>query len=132
MSSSAGEFGAGRPDKAWELQPSPPPAGGVRDSFLLDKVLQETLSAGSIQQLRPDEVQALTDIVRRHRDIVLVVDSIAAELVEALLSTRFAHLQATPEFWREASRRIAVSLCEAPDSHERLSRFWTQLCELVP
>lgn len=132
MSSSAGEFGAGRPSRPYQPQPTPPPAEGVRDSFLLDRVLQETLSCDSLQQLRPEEIQALTDVVRRNRDAILLVESIAVELVEALLRTRFAHLAATPELWRAASQRIAGTLCEAPESHERLSRFWTQLCELVP
>lgn len=131
MSSSAGEFEAGRSGRPYQPPPTPP-VGGVRDSFLLDRVLQETLALDSLQQLRPEEMQALTDVARRHRDAIVVVESIAAELVEAWLRIRFAHLQATSELWRDASQRIARSLCESPESHERLSRFWTQLCELVP
>jgi len=132
MSSSAGEFGAGRPDKPYEPQPTPPPAPSVRDSFLLERVLQETLSLGNIRQLRPAEMQSLVAVARRYPGASLIADPIAVELVEAMLSTRFAHLQASAAFWRDAARRIARSLCEAPESRERLSRFWTQLCELVP
>ena len=68
---------------------------------------------------------------RQYPGASLVADPIAAELVESVLKARFRGIQASATFWQQVSRQIATTLCEAPDTQEKLDRLWNQLSELV-
>jgi hypothetical protein len=122
-------FTGGMPDKQGGANESQRP--DPRDSNLLERVLQETLADRSVEQLSAEEMEALTAVARRHRGASLVLEPIAVELVEATLRSRFGELQMAESFWQQASRRIAATLYDSPDSQQRLSHLWCQLCELT-
>lgn len=124
MNSSVGDSNPERQRGADADRPDP------RESSLLESVMRETLREDHVEQLSPQEMQALSDVARRHRGASLVLDPVAVELVEAMLRCRFGNLSVGEGFWHQASQRIAATLCEVPESQQRLSVFWQQLCEL--
>jgi hypothetical protein len=101
------------------------------DPALLERVLEETLSDAAASHLDPAEMRALADVARRYPGASLVADPIAAELVKSILKVRFRGSDASDTFWQEVSRQIANTLCEAPDTRERLDCLWSQLSELA-
>lgn len=102
------------------------------DPALLEQILEETLSDGAVSHLDPVALQALGEVAKRFPGVALVVDPIAVELVKALLKTHFRGFGASDAFWQEVSQQIATTLCEAPDTQEKLERLWSQLTELIP
>ncbi len=97
----------------------------------MERVLEETLSDGAVSHLDPIELRALAEVAKKYPGASLVADPIAAELVESVLKARFRGIQASATFWQQVSRQIATTLCEAPDTQEKLNRLWNQLSELV-
>jgi hypothetical protein len=124
MNSSVGDSSRDGQREAEADRPDP------RQSSLLERVMRETLREDHVEELSPQEMQALSDVARRHRGASLVLDPVAVDLVEALLRCRFGNLSVGEGFWHQASQKIAATLCEAPESQQRLSVFWHQLCEL--
>ena len=129
MSSPLGESapgGGGQPTDRDE-----PRRAAAPDPKLLERVLEETLSDGAVSHLDPIELRALAEVAKKYPGASLVADPIAAELVESVLKARFRGIQASATFWQQVSRQIATTLCEAPDTQEKLNRLWNQLSELV-
>lgn len=102
------------------------------DPELLEQVLHETLSEGAVANLDAAALQALGEVARRFRGAELAVDPIAIELVKSLLKSHFIGFRLSEAAWQEASRQIATTLYEAPDTQAKLERLWSQLSELVP
>lgn len=92
---------------------------------LLRHVLEETLAAGSnaMTSLEWEKMQA---VARTHLADELDMHQVAEMLVAALLATRFPNLPGADANQRMV-QRIANSLCEDPESMQRLKNFWNQL-----
>lgn len=94
-------------------------------SDLLRHVLEETLAAGS-NAMTSQEWEKLQGLARSHATNDIDMHQIAEKLVSALLATRFPDL-ASADANHRMSQRIAGSLCDDPESMQRLKTFWNQL-----
>lgn len=94
-------------------------------SDLLRHVLEETLAAGS-NAMTSQEWEKLQGLARSHATNDIDMHHIAEKLVSAMLATRFPDL-ASADANHRMSQRIAGSLCDDPESMQRLKTFWNQL-----
>lgn len=126
---STGAFGgedAARPAETEEELGGGTGEPGARE--LLDEVLQETLAVASdAAPLKAEELQALIEIVRRHRGEM--AEPGVLDLVECLLGMRFSGLSKSKSHWDSVVQQIAKTLLEDPPTKERLGLFWKRLHE---
>lgn len=130
MFSSASEPGDASRESSSELPREAPGEGTRRDGELFDRVLAETrslLDGGAVPS--GAEMEALRGVARRHRGCKLVVDPVLTELVQSVLEHRFPRDWRRAALWADVSRRIAETLAEDAPSWQRLSVFWSRLCE---
>jgi hypothetical protein len=130
MFSSASEPGDAAREPSSELPREAPGEGTRRDGELFDRVLAETrslLDGGAVPS--GAEMEALRAVARHHRGCELVVDPVLTELVQSVLEHRFPRDWRHDALWADVSRRIAETLAEDAPSWQRLSVFWSRLCE---
>ncbi|HEX4128851.1 MAG TPA: hypothetical protein VHZ24_02325 [Pirellulales bacterium] len=93
----------------------------------LEQILDQTLKAAAN---RPDSAaDALSDfaeVARTHRGKAFKVDPVVVELVRAVLESQVGS-RLTPAMLDNLSQCIAVTLCDDPNSRERLERLWARL-----
>jgi hypothetical protein len=99
------------------------------DSRILEKVLQETVSAAEAELPAGADWQTLLDVARRHPGQPFSQDPVLVEMVEALLRLRSGHLRLTAEDRQAMVRRIAGTLFDDQPSLARLENLWQRLCE---
>lgn len=110
--------------------PTRPPGQRV-DPALLEKVLQQTLSAADDAiQVDPVHVQRLRAVAHRRGSQPLMVEPTVVELVRAVLGAEFAGLAEDPERFRAMTVEIARALMDDPVASKRLEGMWKRLCDL--
>ena len=95
------------------------------DSSVLEDAIRNTLAGDTRRELRPEELESLLQVARRHRGIPFALEPVAIDLIDALLTVRFTKDGFKPDMARE----IATSLFDAPVSNERLESLWQRLKE---
>jgi len=101
------------------------------DPQLLETVLRETLSlGGSGQPLAPEDWQALSVVVNRHRQVPFSRTPVVTDLVGALLRDRLTSWQLAESAQFEITSLIADTLYEDAASRERLRTLWERLCQM--
>lgn len=102
------------PDGAWEDAEPDPDAG---DRSLLERVVQETLQASSLESLQLIQAVAKRSRFRDTTDPASVV-----EVVRAIVDRRFG----VGKIGQSLVRRVAHSLVESPEACVRLERIWQE------
>ena len=103
------------------------------DASVMEKVLQETLSAASAEQpMDAAEFALFQEVVGRHAGQPLSSSPIVTELVQAILLYRFGEPIRRTREWETMPREIADILWESPHSHDQLQRLWDRLTETKP
>jgi len=98
------------------------------DGELLEQVLQQTLSMlDGDEEITPKQMESLIDVARRHRGSTLALEPVAVDLIRSVLDFRFDHIPISAERWQIMSRRIAETLLEDPQTHERIEALWARL-----
>ncbi len=103
--------------------------GDAPDSSVLEDAIRKTVADESGEELRPEELEALLQVARRHPGVPFALEPVATDLVEALLTTRFASWVDQAGSVRDMAREIATSLFDTPETNERLLRLWQRLTE---
>jgi len=106
------------------------PSDGPR-STPLDQVLQETLELLSREKITPEELEALQEVARRHRDKPLEAEPVTRELIFSLLEKRFRLAAQTDRDRQQMAGEIAEYLHETPTTLQKLQEFWRRLRESV-
>jgi hypothetical protein len=97
---------------------------------LLDRVLQQTLLTDKSESpQRLESLDELLALARRRRGEAFQLDPIGLELVQTVLGTAFQALVDSDDQWRAMTRQVAETLCEDPESYDRLSSLWRRLHE---
>jgi hypothetical protein len=100
------------------------------DAEVMERVLQETLSAANLDQpVDEAEMDVFRRVVRRHAGQPLSLDPIVTELVESILLYRFGESMRLSSDWPEMPRTIAETVWDSPHSHQRIQRLWDRLSE---
>jgi hypothetical protein len=107
-----------------------PPAGRI-DPAILEKVLQQTLSAADDAiAVDPIHVQRLRAVAHRRGSQPLMVEPTVVELVRAVLGADFAGLAGDPERFKAMTVEIARALMDDPIASRRLEGMWKRLCDM--
>jgi hypothetical protein len=106
-----------------------PDAAGTGDSATLENVLRETLDALTREKISRKEIEALREVAARHRARPLSDEPVTAELVDAILDSRFDLKSCPPAQRRDMAIDVANALYEGPVSRQRLEQLWRQLQE---
>ena len=94
---------------------------------LLEQVLRQTLAAMTAsQRVAPAEMEALKSVGQRHSGRPLD-ESIAAEMVQAVLCQQPDSTGQLPQIWQTTSLRVAQLLLDDPEANARLTRMWAEL-----
>ena len=110
-------------------QKSTPPQADNQDS-MLDQVLEVT-KFDRDEPLSVEEMQALTNVAKRHRQKQFALDPVAIDLVGAILRLRLNQPNTPKEYWDKISMEVASTLCDSPKVNARLKNFWKRLVEAV-
>jgi hypothetical protein len=111
--------------------PPPRPTAGRVDPAILEKVLQQTLSAADDAiSVDPIHVQRLRAVAHRRGSQPLMVEPTVVELVRAVLGADFAGLSADPERFKAMTVEIARALMDDPVASKRLEGMWKRLCDM--
>ncbi len=109
-----------------EQQKSEPESEEAR---LLEQVVEETLLAGGTESvLEPGELEALRAVARRLKNSRLRLQTIAVELVNALLASRFGKAIPGDSDRQAVAEQISRVLLDDEESSGRLERMWQRLC----
>jgi hypothetical protein len=103
------------------------------DADVMEKVLQETLSAADIDQpLDTAEFEVFQGVARRYAGQPLSLDPIVTELVQSILLYHFGEQMRQTRDWEKMPRAIAETLWDSPHSHDRMQRLWERMAESKP
>lgn len=111
------------------IQPKAVPQNDDRDS-MLDKVLEVT-DFDPNEPLSVEEMQALTNVAKRHRQRAFQLSPVAIDLVGAILRLRLNQPNTPKEYWDKISMEVATTLFDSPKVKSRLENFWQRLVEAV-
>jgi hypothetical protein len=95
---------------------------------LLETMLSGLGEQGEVPE-KLDSYEELLAVARRRRGESFACDPIGVELVQTVLKRPFRTMIASEEQWRTMTGQIAQTLCEDPQSHDRLSTLWRRLGE---
>ncbi len=96
----------------------------------LEAAVRATLSNSEAEgEVTAEEIAALQSVAKRHGNVSLTFEPIAIELVEAIISVNYGHLQRSDEVWKGAANKVAQLLFDAPEAHARLENLWHRLVE---
>lgn len=91
---------------------------------LLEEVLDRTETEATTE-VDSESLEALLRVARRYAGRELCVDPVLIELVDVILTRQFH--QCSPAESCAIAERIAQTLFDDPESHARLTRFWSRL-----
>jgi hypothetical protein len=98
------------------------------DASVLERVLEETVSATSDEPLSQRELDVLRAVAEKHGSCPLELEPVGVELVGAMVGLRFPMIK-SEELREEMSGQIAESMFDVPEVRERLELLWSKLCE---
>ena len=110
-------------------QESTPAENEDRDS-MLDQVLEVT-NFDRDEPLSVEELKALTNVAKRHRQREIQLNPVAVDLVGAILQLRLNQPNTPKEYWDKMSMEVASTLFDSPKVKTRLTKFWQRLVEAV-
>jgi hypothetical protein len=115
----------GRPSKPLENGASP-----GEGSFLLEQVLASTpLSAGEVNALPPEELEAVKQVARRHPGRMFSARPVLEELIEAMVGKQLRGMVASPAARASLVSEIAQTLYDDDATRARLEAIWQRLAE---
>ena len=130
MSSSASDQAGHGEEHAYRPEPElPADAGQVeQERLLLDEVLRQTQAAFDSHDTDDlSEMGPFLEVARRHAGSQLTLEPVLLELVKAALAETVAQLPGSPDQPDQIPMRIATTLFEDANCHDRLVAFWSRL-----
>jgi hypothetical protein len=106
------------------------PPGAFLDPQFLKRTIERTLTEDVFETVTRQEIEALKAVALRHRRKGADPDSIAVDLVRAILASLFPG--SPPEAWMAASAAVADALREDPTAGGRIDALWRRLNEDLP
>ena len=103
-------------------------SGDSTSRKVLEDVLRQTASFYSFEPpTDPADLQPLKEVAARLRGSPFELDPVAVELVTAMLRRQLKNFWTSEEQLASVSQRVAQSLFENPDAHDRLESLWLRL-----
>ena len=109
-------------------RPSAFRTGDTTSRRVLEEVLQRTAVQNTVDQsLQLAEMEVLVEVAQRFRGVPFQLDPVVIELVKATLARQLKNTGQTEQSLAAVSERVARTLFENPESHERLRLLWERL-----